>query len=71
MSKNITQANPERLCPLEEAANYWGISIWTVRKWIQDGKVASNKLGGRRLIPMSEIDRLITESRVPARAVAA
>lgn len=62
--------NPERLAPIPEAANRWGVSPWTVRYWIQIGKIASHKLGSRRLVPVSEIDRLITESRVPARAEA-
>lgn len=71
MSKNVLQVGQERLAPIPEAASRWGVSIWTVRKWIQDGKIASNKLGSRRMIPVSEIERLIEATRVPARAVAA
>jgi len=73
MSKNVLQAETteERLTPIEEAAHRLGLSHWTLREWIQHGKIASNKLGGRRLIPVSEIERLINESHVPARAVAA
>jgi excisionase family DNA binding protein len=62
--KTITPADStERLTGLEIAAARLGISIWTLRKWIQDGKIASNKLGGRRLIAESEVNRLIEESR--------
>lgn len=62
--------NQEKLHTIEHAAGRLGLSHWTLRKWIQFGKVTSHKLGGRRQIPESEIERLITESRVPARAEA-
>jgi excisionase family DNA binding protein len=57
----------ERLVPVDEAAYRLGVSPWTIRWWIQQGRIASNKLGARRLIPVSEIERLIAESRRPAR----
>ena len=70
--KTITpMQDQERLTGLEAAATRLGISVWTLRAWVQQGKIASNKLGGRRLIAESEIQRLITQSHVPARAVAA
>lgn len=72
MTKNYsTEAEKEKLTPLPDAADRLGLSVWTLRDWIQNGKIASNKLGRRRLIPVSEIERLIKESHVPARAVAA
>jgi excisionase family DNA binding protein len=58
----------ERLAQIPEAAHRLGVSPWTIRYWIQLGKIGSNKLGSRRLVPVSEIERLIAESRVPARA---
>lgn len=70
MSTSVTSVQKEdRLAQIPEAASRLGLSVWTLRAWIQDGKIASNKLGGRRLIPVSEIERLIEESRVPARVV--
>lgn len=57
----------ERLATVFEAADRTGLSHWTIRLWIQHGKIVSHKLGGRRLVPVSEIERLINESRVPAR----
>lgn len=57
----------ERLMPIYQAADRLGLSHWTLRLWVQHGKIASHKLGGRRLIPISEIERLIAESRIPAR----
>ena len=60
----------ERLLPIPQAADRLGVSDWTIRWWIQKGKITSNKLFGRRLIPESEIQRLIKSTSVPARAEA-
>jgi excisionase family DNA binding protein len=66
------EASPERLIPIWEAADRLGVSPYTIRYWVQHGRIASHKLGepgkkaGRRLIPLSEIERLIEESRQPA-----
>jgi len=64
----------ERLVSIEEAAYRLGVSPWTIRDWIKYGKIESNKLGDdptscqtRRLVPNSEVERLMRESRVPAR----
>jgi excisionase family DNA binding protein len=70
MSKIPTQEKTNRLLNIPEVARRWSVSEWTVRKWIQLGKVGSNKLGGRRLVPESEVERLINETAVPARAAA-
>lgn len=74
MSRVITEKvhteQAERLRSIPDTAERLGVSPWTVRWWIQEGKIASNKLFGRRLIAESEIQRLIAESRVPARAEA-
>jgi len=72
MDKTITDVMPivesgERLTQIPEAAHRLGVSPWTIRFWIQRGRIASNKLGGRRLIPVSEIERLIASTLVPAR----
>lgn len=69
MSTSLSvEQKEERLAQIPEAANRLGVSVWTLRAWIQAGTITSNKLGGRRLIPVSEIERLIEQSRVPARA---
>ena len=56
----------ERLHTLEESVARLGVAVWTLRGWIQFGKIESHKLEGKRLISESEIRRLIEESRVPA-----
>jgi excisionase family DNA binding protein len=53
---------------LKECAEILGLSVWTMRAWVQNGKIATHKIGSRRLIARSEINRIIEESRVPARA---
>lgn len=36
------------------------LNHFTVRRWIKDGRLRSVKLGGRRLIPVSELQRVCT-----------
>lgn len=57
----------DRLLSIKDAAAILAISPWTVRVWITQGKMASAKLGARRLIPESEINKLLAESITPAR----
>jgi excisionase family DNA binding protein len=57
----------DRLVPIGNAAESLGVSTNTLRWWVQIGKIGSNKPGRQRLIPVSEINRIILESRVPAR----
>lgn len=52
----------ERLLSIEKAAEFLSISPWTIRKMITNRKIASVKLGSRRLIPMAEVRRLINDS---------
>jgi excisionase family DNA binding protein len=56
------------LLPLKEGAEHLGVSLNTLRAWIQSGRVESHKLFGRRLISEDEIIRLIELSRIPARS---
>jgi excisionase family DNA binding protein len=56
----------DRLLSVDEAAETLGLSSWTIRAWIGSGRIGSTKLGSRRLIPSSEVTRLITEGTTPA-----
>jgi excisionase family DNA binding protein len=56
----------DRLISIEKAADVLGVSPWTIRAWITQGKLGSAKLGSRRLLPESEIQKLIADARVPA-----
>ena len=49
----------DNLLSVEKTAEVLSISPWTVRAWIAKGKLGSAKLGSRRLIPQSEIEKLI------------
>jgi excisionase family DNA binding protein len=65
ITQGIQSAEPEKLLSIEACAEMTSLSAWTIRKWIQTGKIRSNKLGARRLVPLSEIRRLIADSAVP------
>ena len=57
----------DRLVNIKDAAAILAISPWTVRAWIAQGKISSAKLGARRLIPESEINRLLAEAKTQRR----
>lgn len=59
----------DRLVSIKDAAEILAISPWTVRAWVAQGKISSAKLGARRLIPESEINRLLAEAIVQRRGV--
>ena len=61
-----TQATVREFVSVKEAKALTGISDWTWREWVEIGKCASVKLGGRLLIPISEIQRLLSEGFRPA-----
>lgn len=55
---------------VEEAADRLGASIWTIRRWLQQGRIKGVQPGGRRLgwrIPASEIDALLRPRRAGER----
>ena len=54
----------EQLVSIQKTAEILSVSPWTVRAWIQEGKIGSAKLGSRRLVPQSEIEKLIETARV-------
>lgn len=57
--------NRRQLLGVVEAADELGLSHWTLRAWAYSGRISSNKLGSRLMIPRSEIDRIIAESERP------
>lgn len=58
---NTTKRDYEELHGLTSVANRLSVSVWAIRKWVQTGQLASIRLGGRRLISESEIQRAIVE----------
>ena len=59
----------DRLVNIKDAAEILAVSPWTLRAWITQGKITSAKLGARRLIPESEINRLLTDTITERRDV--
>jgi len=62
MKKN----DESQLVSVEDAAARLGLKPATMRLWSAQRKVASVKLGRRRLIPESEIVRLVETNLIPA-----
>jgi excisionase family DNA binding protein len=57
---------PDRLMTLRDAAQYLSVSYWTVRAWVQSGKLPAVRLpgGGRLLrVEIAHLDRLVDECR--------
>lgn len=57
---------PARLLTLREAAAYLRVSYWTVRSWVESGRLPHVRLPGRRLlrIDRADLDRLVEGCRV-------
>ena len=49
------------LFTVEDTAGRLGRQPITVWRWIQKGALVSVKIAGRRLIPLSEIERVLAE----------
>jgi hypothetical protein len=50
---------------VKEAEEYSGLSAWFWRRAAYAGRVESAKIGSRLLIPVSEIDRVLSEGKRP------
>jgi excisionase family DNA binding protein len=60
MSLN-SQTQERRALSIREAARTCGLSRATIYRLIADGKLATSKIGARRLVPVSAIDALLRE----------
>ena len=56
----------DRLLSVMEVSELLGLRPVTIRQWIAARRIASVHLGRRRLIPSSEVRRLISKNLVPA-----
>ena len=54
---------------MKQAAETWGVSVYTVRRLANAGRVLTVTVGRRRLIPESEIARIVAMG-VPCPAAA-
>jgi len=46
---------------LSEAADLLAVSVFTLRRLIDGGAIRSVKVGARRLVPVTEIERVVTQ----------
>lgn len=51
----------KQLLSIEQTAEVLSISQWTVRLYVKRGSIPSVKIGTRRLIRASDVDRLVSE----------
>jgi molybdopterin-binding protein len=55
-----------------QAAALLGVSVDTLRRWEQEGRVeVVRSAGGQRLVPVDEVTRLLDERRAPQPTIAA
>ena len=55
-----------------QAAKLLGVSVDTVRRWEDEGRIAVERTaGGQRLVPLEEVQRLLDDRRPPQRPIAA
>lgn len=55
-----------------QAAALLGVSVDTLRRWEEDGRLALERTGGgQRVVPLAEVARLLGERRVPQPTIAA
>ena len=47
-----------------EVASLFGKSDYTIRRWIAEGIISAIKVGGRLLVPGSEIQKLIDSAQM-------
>ncbi len=57
----------ERLYSVDEAAELLRLSHWTIWSWLKTGKLRGVKVGDRRLIRESELQRVIVDDPQPVK----
>jgi excisionase family DNA binding protein len=62
-------ATLDPLYSVDEAAKLLGISAWTLRQWLSQGRIGSVKLGRLRKLRSSDLHAFITASVQPAREI--
>ena len=66
MSEEARPADPAVVHTVRvgEAAEMLGVSVETLRRWESEGRLATERSGGgQRLVPISEVTRLLAERR--------
>jgi molybdopterin-binding protein len=59
-----TVIEDDRTIRIGQAAELLGVSVETIRRWAADGKLTTSRSGGgQRLVPISDVSRLLAERR--------
>jgi excisionase family DNA binding protein len=53
----------EGLLTIDQTAEFTGLSSWTIRYSINQGKLGSVKIGRRVLVERAELNKLVAENR--------
>ena len=61
----------ERMYEVPEAAEVLKVSQWTIWSWLKSGKLHGSKVGDRRVIRESELERLIVDDPQPRKSAPA
>jgi excisionase family DNA binding protein len=56
---SVTETQQRRALSIRETARACGLSRATLYRQIKDGKLATIKIGSRRLVPVASIDALL------------
>jgi excisionase family DNA binding protein len=48
---------------IDESAAALGLSPWTIRKYIAEGKISAVRIGRRVFVEPSELERIVKEGR--------
>lgn len=62
MPRNPTPTNTRRAHSRKDTEEILGVSSMTLLRWERQGLITVRRVGGRVLIPTSEIDRLLGET---------
>lgn len=68
------RSTPGQALRIGQAAELLGVGIDTIRRWEAEGRLAIHRSrGGQRLVPITEVSRLLAERRraAPARPIVA
>jgi excisionase family DNA binding protein len=55
----------ELLSVQEVARRLGGISVWTVRSWLTKGRMRRTKVGGRTMVRLSELQKVVVDAATP------
>ena len=63
--RTVGPPTPGRLMPLKEAAAELGVSVWSLRHWIWQGKISCVRFcrGGKQFIDKRDIEQFIDDHK--------